>query len=697
MEFIPKYIKRTEDKRASEVITNEDWNQLFNLIINQGDWNTKALVDLCKELELYSNTAQIIEMINEKVKEIGSADMTQQDYDTNSDGIVNKADTVVDGGIQTSSIQDGAITEIKLENIIKSKLNYCYSKVGLLLILVSAQNEITGSENLDVFGLDGTLETGYNIESETTNLLLNPVGYYTGSFTINHYAQDASSLLKTNKKYTLTNNSDLANVKLTQIVNAAFTTNNTNSKIITLPQYLSGSTNYRRDELRHGYVVHIQNNFYYVVITADYERTKSDTFHECIFVYPTTFDGNTVSVGTPIELSLSSFDSIYAIGEYMFIMATEDYQKDGQSDIYIFDSNGNYKSFWYYNDSEEKNTDFNFASNGNVYWSSYWREDDEVSLYKYTFATGQQTELLTMEDVTSTSAVSISTITGRWGTVRTKDWDGVYEYYILDLHSGALTKIEKNSDVYNNVYLENGSVRDIDGMHYYKNGNKYRIDESGTVSVYVDTIKNGNIINNLRSYEDWIHNNMFIDNEQVYSIINKNCLPVYPTKRVNSWSSGRSASMGIKSLTEGLCLETVEGDIYSLRLVPYSFTEGSITLETALDKNMLGELYIKRQHECTILTGQTKQIYLKPTLKNTFNAVNLIVYLSRELKADDTLTIDINGNILTPLAASTSTTKYYELALGTATSDFEVVVTMKAGSTGTMHLTQILGGVDNAV
>ena len=39
MEFIPKYINKVEDKRASEVITHENWNELFNLVINQGDWN----------------------------------------------------------------------------------------------------------------------------------------------------------------------------------------------------------------------------------------------------------------------------------------------------------------------------------------------------------------------------------------------------------------------------------------------------------------------------------------------------------------------------------------------------------------------------------------------------------------------------------------------------------------------------------
>lgn len=698
MEFIPKYINKVEDKRASEVITHENWNELFNLVINQGDWNTKALVDLCKELEAYSNTAQIIEMINEKVKEISSADMLKADYDTNSDGIVNKADTVVDGGIKTESIQDGAITAIKLEDILKNRIDYCYSKVGLLLVLVSAQNEITGSENLNVFGLDGTLETGYGIEIETTNLLLNTTGYYTGSFTTNHYLQNATSLLQTNKKYTLTNNSDLANIKLTQIVDAVFETKNINAKTLTIPSYVgsSSSTN-RRDELDHGYIVHVKDNFYYAIITSWYYRKKQETYHECIHVYPVTFDGTSVTIGSYTELSYQTFDSVFTVGGYMFLMTADNLQSIGESYVNIFNSTGTHKSFYYYNDSDEKNSNFTFSGNGNVYWSNYWRDDGETDLCKYTFSSGSQSRLITMEDVSSTSAVSISHITGRWGTVRTKDSSGVYTYYILDLHSGALTKITQDSEVYNNVYRSNNCVRDADGEHFYEGGQKYRIDESGTVKVLVSTIKNGSIIDTLHYDEAWVHNNMFIYNKYVYGIINNNCIPLYPIKTVSYFSSSVAASMGVKSPYEGLVFETVPDNSYALNLIPYSFTEGSITLETALDKNILGELYIERQQKCTIPVNSTKQIYLKPTVSNTFNAVNLIVYLSRELQNGDVLTVSVNENILTPLESSTSTTKYYELSLETATADFEVLITAKAGATGQLQLTQILGGVDNAV
>ena len=124
MEFIPKYIKRVEDRRSSEKIKNVDWNELFNLLISQGDHNTEALVNLVSELGTHSNTEEVQQMINNKILEIGSADMTKAEYDTNHDGIVNLADSVVDNSIKTNHIDDGNITTNKLEDALQHKIDY---------------------------------------------------------------------------------------------------------------------------------------------------------------------------------------------------------------------------------------------------------------------------------------------------------------------------------------------------------------------------------------------------------------------------------------------------------------------------------------------------------------------------------------------------------------------------------------------
>lgn len=54
MEWIPRYIKQTSAKRPGQVITAEDWNELFNLVIGQGDYTAKglvtAIVEFSKEL-----------------------------------------------------------------------------------------------------------------------------------------------------------------------------------------------------------------------------------------------------------------------------------------------------------------------------------------------------------------------------------------------------------------------------------------------------------------------------------------------------------------------------------------------------------------------------------------------------------------------------------------------------------------------
>ena len=44
MEWIPRYIKQTSAKRPGQVITAEDWNELFNLVIGQGDYTAEGLL-----------------------------------------------------------------------------------------------------------------------------------------------------------------------------------------------------------------------------------------------------------------------------------------------------------------------------------------------------------------------------------------------------------------------------------------------------------------------------------------------------------------------------------------------------------------------------------------------------------------------------------------------------------------------------
>lgn len=44
MDWIPRYIKQTSAKRPGQIITAADWNELFNLVVSQGDYTAEGLV-----------------------------------------------------------------------------------------------------------------------------------------------------------------------------------------------------------------------------------------------------------------------------------------------------------------------------------------------------------------------------------------------------------------------------------------------------------------------------------------------------------------------------------------------------------------------------------------------------------------------------------------------------------------------------
>ena len=45
----PKYVKRNQAKRSNEVVSNIEWNEIFNLLMAQGNWNAEALYDLIND------------------------------------------------------------------------------------------------------------------------------------------------------------------------------------------------------------------------------------------------------------------------------------------------------------------------------------------------------------------------------------------------------------------------------------------------------------------------------------------------------------------------------------------------------------------------------------------------------------------------------------------------------------------------
>lgn len=135
--WVPKYIKQNQSMRAKDVVTSSDWNNLFNLVIAQGDWNSEAINKLINTGDFgiqfaahaedsdklggklpayYTEYAdnvleQSAEMFNEAkrytdevVTRIGAADMLMSTYDTNRDGIVDNAEAL--GGVPAETINN---------------------------------------------------------------------------------------------------------------------------------------------------------------------------------------------------------------------------------------------------------------------------------------------------------------------------------------------------------------------------------------------------------------------------------------------------------------------------------------------------------------------------------------------------------------------------------------------------------------
>ena len=120
MEFFPKYIRHTEAKEPGDIVrAREDWNRLFNLLIDQGDHNAAAIAEIARD---YATKIALEESINAKLVEIGAGDMSRAIYDVNNNGIVDKAESVIKNAITTDSVQDKAITRAKLEQTLQTLL-----------------------------------------------------------------------------------------------------------------------------------------------------------------------------------------------------------------------------------------------------------------------------------------------------------------------------------------------------------------------------------------------------------------------------------------------------------------------------------------------------------------------------------------------------------------------------------------------
>lgn len=105
-DFLPKFIKRLIADKPRQTITNEYWNELFNLLIEQGDHGQEAIQIIADQLAnnvlLKDNETPwtptndfqpaTVKFVTDWVVALGSGDMIKANYDSNNDGVVNDSD-----------------------------------------------------------------------------------------------------------------------------------------------------------------------------------------------------------------------------------------------------------------------------------------------------------------------------------------------------------------------------------------------------------------------------------------------------------------------------------------------------------------------------------------------------------------------------------------------------------------------------
>ena len=679
MNYIPKYIKRVIDKRQAEKVTNTEWNELFNLLINQGDYNTEAIETLAKGISDCLTKGQVDELISERVLEVGAADMIQAVYDTDSNGIVDKAESVVTGGVNTEALANGSVTIDKLESNLINKLNYSNSNIGAIMVQLNSKDQISGTEGMVLFGLDGTLETGSNIAVNKVAEQINTEGYTQGTFTLSHNIQNATSLLNTTDNYTLTNYYKYFKTKLSSVTNAVLSENYTSTTL----NISSSSVNALGEG---GQIVFMGNNVYLGYITDTFRRNKKD--FPCIGIFKITWDGTNISKTQIHAEGFRSIKTMHKMGNYIFCSG-DNYDTSGNHNfetlIAVVNPNGSWSDACIDLESYRL-VDKVYCSDGGVLTVERNLESRTYYLTKKNFNTAQQGGAHKETDFASSEKGTISIehqYSGKWVTVGIyNDTTAQKEYFLMNTHTG--TKYPEPSW----VGFEPDAL-DSDGIHFYYAGKKYRVDDTSRELVVVATISNYNLKTFYKNKQT-ISEGCYNKGNEVWAIENNRCTYLYSLPNVDTNAYNELA---VDNQSKGVYLSFESTGVV---VKPFTFTKGTITIPTANNESIPGPLTITRDQSCVIPAGQTKDIYLKVKTNNTtFTLANLICYFNRALTTSDSITVTFNDTALTPLSKSTDTIKYYSHTY-TATSNIEILVRVKAGATA-LQVTQFLGGVDNGV
>lgn len=105
-DFLPKFIKRIIADKPRFTVTHEYWNELFNLLIDQGDHGQEAIQAIVQQLTtnvLFKDNEEpweplndyqpaTVKFVTDHIEFMGGGDMMKASYDINEDGIVDDSD-----------------------------------------------------------------------------------------------------------------------------------------------------------------------------------------------------------------------------------------------------------------------------------------------------------------------------------------------------------------------------------------------------------------------------------------------------------------------------------------------------------------------------------------------------------------------------------------------------------------------------
>ena len=665
MEFIPKYIKTEENMRGSEQVSYVKWNSLFNLLINQGDYNTDALVALCKELEGYSNTEEVIKLLNERVTATGAADMQQAVYDKNSDGIIDVAAKTVDNGVTTNSIANGAVTQDKLESILSSRINYMYENISKLWVATRARDNIQGTANLKLFGLDGLIGYTYNAIKENFIEDIYTEGLEQGTQYLIHENQNLPIML--GERYTVTNNSIIHNTKITSNSNATLT-------MLDAMQNFNSTAGNNNSKSK---VIHVTEDYFCIVSENNAEHTTIHLvqFDSELNLLNTIKTLDVKGVGILSVSKLQEQCNIVLKGvrdTYCYVVAKTGITMIGQNVLANI-------------------TDFCFSTDKTVYSIQYTNDDVyHKVIYKNN---------IVLVDLGTNLDATMFQLTAKWALIKAENRaTKAKDSYWLDLTTGrylAVSALPVDTAVY-----------DPDGEHFYYNNAKYSCSNNQTVSKVMT------ISNELPIPSTMVNDGVLESDRTLYRIKNNKCKEIFNLKAYdNTIQHSPTANYTIQSIAtnddETLAVVTFgSADTNTDVLVKcFKFTRGVITLTSVMPEAMTAPAVIQRQQICQVPTAQIKQIYLNPEFINkTYNKFNLKLNFNRVPTSEDIITVDVyypgtdgveTSQTLAMSGNSTDLLKDYTMTLASAVAYMKIIVTIKANNTSPLEVIEILGGVDN--